>query len=515
MSSSLYTGTVNLTEVKFIHPISKSDISSITSRNISDGNYTFKKTDKTHHLLAAADGKVTENGKGLQLKLKTPVKVNWVILNNRPEQGVITHIHYQAFNGSGTQIKIDYGSGFDGGDVSAADVIGELKKETKILNVTVTLRGSAAGNNTLLAANAAFNSDSYKLEDGRLLGGGSGGSGSSSGGSGGATSDATDTGSTSGSNRTPGEIATAAAFSTYFQMPSLMETEEAMMLTGRRSLLNDKPLLPFVQQIAAGSLRSIMSLPNGDFYAFYPDYFGGLGKTPYWVIRDIEIISGKIDLSDDQLVTHMYVVGDTQPAQGNPLGYGSIDWIDKINTAGVVNVFNAFMADFVNGPESTSKATATEDAMASNRPSLANKIDAIKFLRKYGARPKYEEAPAVRSPIYETFVAYQKFCLAWAKQFQTTFEFTFMPELYPGGLVEFPDHGLQCYIERVVHSGSYETGFTTIAELSAPAAIRDKSGNPVDPNKSWVHAGMIRAWPGAPAGEVSGGYDDDTTKTGK
>jgi hypothetical protein len=297
---------------------------------------------------------------------------------------------------------------------------------------------------------------------------------------------------------TIGEIATAAAFSTFFQMPSLMEQQEAIALTGNRSLMNDKPLLPFIEQIAAGSLRNFMSMPNGNFYAFYPDYFGGLGRHAYWKIKDIEIIDGRIDLSDDNLATHVFVVGDTS-AVGGELGYGTIDWIDRINSAGVVNVFNAFMADFLNETPSNTKAPS------GFKPSLAKKADAVAFLQKYGARPYYEEAPAVRSPIYETFLAYQRFCLLWAAQFRTTFEFTYMPELFPGGLVELEEHGIQCYVEQVVHSGSYESGFRTVATLSAPSAVKDKNGNPVHPDKAWVHAGMIRAdiMGGAPSAKGS------------
>ena len=29
----------------------------------------------------------------------------------------------------------------------------------------------------------------------------------------------------------------------------------------------------------------------------------------------------------------------------------------------------------------------------------------------------------------------------------------------------------------------------------APSAYRGGDGNPVDPDKAWVHAGMIRSWP--------------------
>ena len=316
-------------------------------------------------------------------------------------------------------------------------------------------------------------------------------------------------GSTSNPLDNPGSIATAAAFSSYFQMPGMMETQEAIALTGRRSLMNDQPLLPWIEQIAGASLRSFMSMPNGNFYAFYPDYFGGLGRTAYWVINDVEIISGKIDLSDDALATHVFVVGDTTPAEG---GFGHVDFIDKINSAGVVNVYNAFMADFLNGPAEGTQSTTFD----STKPSLANKDAAINFLKKYGARPIVEEVPAIRSPIYETFLAYQRFCLLWAAQFKTTFEFTFMPELFPGGLVELEGHGIQCYVDQVVHSGSYESGFTTQATLSAPAATKNSTtGKPVDPDRSWVHSGMIRAFqfdPNTPPSHPAQAYDASTPR---
>jgi len=285
------------------------------------------------------------------------------------------------------------------------------------------------------------------------------------------------------------QTATAAAFSSYFAMPGVMEQREAVALTGKRSLLNDKPLLPFIQQLAQASLRRFMSMPNGDFYAFYPDYFGGLGRTPYWQIKDIEIMDGRIELSDDALATHVFMVGDTQPS-GGALGFGTVDWIDKINTAGVVSVINAFAADFINGPPDP----ATPSAISSAGGALSDKGNAINFLKKYGARPLYEDVPAVRSPIYETFVAYQKFCLAWSQQFKTTFEFTYLPELFPGGLVAFPEHGLQCFVEQVQHSGSYTEGFRTTATLTAPAALKGGDGNASSADRSWVHNGMIRAF---------------------
>lgn len=288
------------------------------------------------------------------------------------------------------------------------------------------------------------------------------------------------------------QIAKASAFSTILSFPSAVNSQESIALTGQRSMLNDEPLFPFVQQIAEASLRSFMSMPDGKFYAFYPDYFGGFGRQPYWNIEDIEVISGRIDLSDDALATHVFVVGDTQPGQSAPMSYGNIDFMDEINTVGVINIFNAMETGFLNGPPTD---MGKNGKGSKPRPGQMTKDETLKWLQKYGARRYREDVPAVRSPIYETFLAYQKFCLLWAKQFQTTFEFTFMPELFPGGIVAFPEHGIQCYVEEVAHSGSYEQGFTTVATLSAPAALKTADQ---DPQNEWIHSGMIRAFVNQP-----------------
>lgn len=276
----------------------------------------------------------------------------------------------------------------------------------------------------------------------------------------------------------------AAALSTFLELPGFLDSAESVALTGERSLMNDQPLLPFIEQMTQGSLRNFQSAPNGNFFAFIPDYFGGLGvRTPYWEINDIEIMDGQIDISDDALATHVYVVGDTGSIDGQ------IDVLEKIQTAGVVTIFNAFMADFLNGQnaplQGSKEAKNQYQAALSKIPTLAEKSNALAFLQKYGARPYYEEAPMIRSHFFEMFLAFQTFCLLWSKQFQSQFEFTFMPELFPGGLVRLPQYGIQCYIDEVTHEGSYTDGFTTRALLSAPTSLPNGRGN--------IHEGMVRA----------------------
>lgn len=300
-----------------------------------------------------------------------------------------------------------------------------------------------------------------------------------------------------GSSSDPAMSAGAAAFMASIEMPTMLEAIEATALSGQKSLLNDKPLMPFVQQLVEAGFRQFQSLPDGKFFAFYPDYFGEMfHRPPYWEIDDIEVMDGGVELSDDALVTHMYVVGDTTFSQNETM--------NRIFSSGVVSVFNAFMSEQMldrrddqdqRRREQAKDFSKGKDFGGKNDPrgmdKLLDKDEAVTFLQRYGARPLTEDMPMVKHPYFEMFLAYQKFLLAWSKQFITPFTFTFMPELYPGGKVGFPEHGLQMYIEEVTHSWSYESGFTTQAQLSAPSVY--VSANGVAQNPLGLPANMVRA----------------------
>jgi hypothetical protein len=125
-----------------------------------------------------------------------------------------------------------------------------------------------------------------------------------------------------------------------------------------------------------------------------------------------------------------------------------------------MTIFDAFESGFVNLGNQGQNAQ------------LKGKINATNFLKRYGARPYInQDANFVQNPQFEAFMAFQTFQLMWARQFQTRFSFTFMPELFPGGRVGFPAHGFQAYIDAVTHNFDYTSGFTTDATLEAPSVM--------------------------------------------
>lgn len=273
----------------------------------------------------------------------------------------------------------------------------------------------------------------------------------------------------------------AAALFATLDLPGALDTVAAQMLSGEKSLMNDKPLMPFVQQLCNASLRHFQSMPDGKFFAFYPDYFGEFNQhPPYWEIDDIEIIDGGVDLSDDALVTHSYVVGDTASPT---IGAGAPFYQRAVFSAGVVTIFNAFLnEDMLTKLENPDKKKNSKKKDSDNQDppkGLGISLEAAEaqaFLTRYGARPLTEDMPFIKSNFYEMFLAYQKFLLGWSRQFLTPFQFTFMPEVYPGGKVGFPQHDLQMYVEEVNHSWDLESGFMTRAALSAPSVYKTKDG---------------------------------------
>lgn len=246
------------------------------------------------------------------------------------------------------------------------------------------------------------------------------------------------------------KIDMTAAFASQFALP--VNFMESVLLTGDKSIMNDIPVMQGITELCTASLREYMSLPSGEFCAFYPDYFGANGRRPYYTITDLEITNMGIQLSDKPLVTHAFVTGST-------FAPGAVDQtFNEFLTAGVVTLEKVFAADnFIAG--SNKDGTLT---------------DAFNFLRTYGARPLKKPMPMIRSHFFEFLYAWQLFMFQWAAQFQTRAEFTFQPEIMAGGRLAFDGHDLEMYVQAVQHDWDYSSGFHTSATLLAPATTNSK-----------------------------------------
>ena len=232
----------------------------------------------------------------------------------------------------------------------------------------------------------------------------------------------------------------------------------ANFFSGQKSLIASQPLMQEVQAVAKAGLRSFSSAPNGDFIAYYPDWFGVDGKPVAMTIENIEMKDVRINLSDDPLTTHVYVNGSTN----NPIGGVDNSLTGWLNSAGVATVENETLFQ----------------RLKNVIPGKGEILTGNAVLQKYGARPLVMEFSSVMDQRLEFLLACQIFMQKWAEQYNTTASFTFMPELFPGMRVQLAQTGIAVYVHQVTHTFDMEEGFTTTAQIMAPSS--PDSGQRVD-----------------------------------
>lgn len=224
------------------------------------------------------------------------------------------------------------------------------------------------------------------------------------------------------------------------------------LLSGIRALMNDEPLLNTVDQYMSTGLRHYCSAPNGDFIAWFPDYFGHYETAAKMVIQDIEITQDfAVGWSDSALKTHMYVTSSSTGIEG--LGDASAIY-QQMTTAGIASV------EF---PELMQALFKVDKNLFADGGKA--------FLNRYGARPAFEAMDSITGGRQEFFFACHKFMLNWAQQFSANVPLTFMPEVFPGMLLVFPRYGVQGYAAEVTHTFDNVSGYTTSPTVIAWSTV--------------------------------------------
>ena len=267
----------------------------------------------------------------------------------------------------------------------------------------------------------------------------------------------------------------AGSFTNMYGMPQYDPRASVMVGTPRAFLL-DNPVMSDLTQILGAGLRMYQSAPNGDFCAWFPDYYGIYGTDPAMEISPVEIIDFQIYHDDNQLATHVGIVGDTT-------GIGQqVSDADYYTTQGIVSIQDTVTMNilFGNLPNSLSSQSSLSsnflNVLTQSTPQLLNNLlDVSSFLNKYGMRPYVQEQQFVHSQAMEYFYALHTFMLQWTNQFVSTVQTTFLPEIYPGMRIKVTfqnENGTtdkyEFYCMGVTHQGSRSGGFTTELNLTAP-----------------------------------------------
>jgi hypothetical protein len=260
--------------------------------------------------------------------------------------------------------------------------------------------------------------------------------------------------------------------------PPVIDQNTLTLIGTPRAFVTDQPVLQSISTMVQGSLRQFQSAPNGDFLAWFPDYFGVYGQSPSLSVHDIEIIDFVISHDDTKLVTHIAVSGD-QVNMGTSVGL--IDWMQS---NGIVSVQIPEVMAILFGFASADTPDSTTAAVTALYGKLGKNF-ANNFLARYGMRPLVQEQPLIRSHVTEFMYAWQLFMQSWANQYSSTIKLTFMPELYPGMRIRLEDHGIEVYVQNVQHQGDRASGFYTSAAVTCPVYRK----TPNDKNIKLLHYG--------------------------
>lgn len=236
---------------------------------------------------------------------------------------------------------------------------------------------------------------------------------------------------------------------------------ESTWLTGPRQLLNDVPLQPLVNELMTAGQRHYCSAPNGDIVAWFPDFFNLYGTCGRLVLQSIELDGFNVQWSDRSLVTHQFVTGST------PLGEfsGAVTpeqefTYRKLFTHGVASIdFPEILRAILNIDSPTSAWTDTNA-----------------IYQRFGARVNAKTFKWASTPEVEFWSAVNLLRMSWASQFSSEFKIGFMPELFPGMILQIPEYGVQFYCDQVTHSwslGPDGSGFETQVNVVAPSTIGD------------------------------------------
>lgn len=277
------------------------------------------------------------------------------------------------------------------------------------------------------------------------------------------------------------------ASASYFfanQFNSIVDASDSNILQGERALANDVPLWDFVKKAVNSSLRACSSDPDGNFIAWYPDYYGKYGKTPHVIIKDIELRNLTITQSDASFYSHVF-------CPGVAIGGSKIDlW----RTTGVVSIESNTAAIMSSGAAVAEGVDAVSDEVSPILDKILNIPDGERWkytprelYRRYGARPaKTQSLPNYQSGaliedtdangddgktpehILPYLYALYNFMYNWAQQYKADIQVTFMPELFPGMRIKVESLDIEFYVKSVSHSMSYTGGFTTTVDAICP-----------------------------------------------
>ena len=111
----------------------------------------------------------------------------------------------------------------------------------------------------------------------------------------------------------PANIAKNEAFKLFkfISIGDQMDFLKSAMYSGKLALKNDVPAIDFVRSLCSGTMRKFMSLPDGSFAAFVPDYWGVLkqpGVNNVVEVPAVEVVEFRSRIDKSSYCSHLYML---------------------------------------------------------------------------------------------------------------------------------------------------------------------------------------------------------------
>lgn len=236
------------------------------------------------------------------------------------------------------------------------------------------------------------------------------------------------------------------------------------------NMANDKPAIGYVDSCCKASMRAYMSLPDGSFAAFVPDWFGKMfPDSKYHNVIDIprhEVMKFKADFDKSSYVSHLFLT--TNEALPDPYGLGITsglnDLMKLLTSSGTVTMQ-------YQGANLLKLMDISSTGLDQNDPDALNKL-----MQRWGVSVKRESDEYIQNAQLTAISALYRFLQYWANCFTSTMQLTFRPEIMPGLRLHFADAGVTLYVKSVQHSWNATSGGTTNVTVVSPVTDQDKAG---------------------------------------
>ena len=234
------------------------------------------------------------------------------------------------------------------------------------------------------------------------------------------------------------------------------------------NLYDNVPLLDYVKSCCQSTMRSFMSLPNGAFCAFVPDYYGFFqisGINNVIDIDDVDLVDYQISMSKSSYVSHVFLLTNEQ--FGNMYGTTSDATIPTmtrlLESSGIVS----FQRDAKNLQYLMNISGAGVPQSEKGFADIMN-MWGVKILKK--------SDPNIVSHTLTAIEAVKILLDSWANVFQSQIKLAFRPDIYPGLRLHIKTLGIMVYVKSVTHTWTSTSGGSTTVQSCATSSDNGRVG---------------------------------------